>query len=136
MPYPCCCGGVQTPCCANKIPNRLIATVTGFSAACYSAFVGNDYDLNYNSGTGKWEGTIEGLTVKVYCDTDPSNTWRFDITGDAACSVIGSPFNPTQQCYPFLLQYATSSDGGSGDCCTTTGGAGTGDLIFEVTAPP
>ncbi len=129
MPYPCCCNGVQTDCCSNPISETLIATVTGSSAACYSGFVGNDYTLTYNSGTGKWEGTIEGLTVKVYCDS----TWRFDITGDGTCSVIASPFNPTQQCTPFLLQYATTADGGTGDCCTTTGGAGTGVLVFEVT---
>lgn len=134
--YPCCCDNrISTECCAVKVSRTLILTVNASSTGCFEAFETNDYTLTYNSVSGKWEGVVEGLDVNVWCkETSPgSYQWVFSVVGDGACSVVDSPFNPTQQCEPFLLQFGTSADGGTGDCCTTAGGVGTGVLVFEIT---
>jgi len=104
-----------TACCGNEISRTLTATVTSSCAG----IANQDVALVYNSGTGKWEGTI-------VCGAGPNiafTTWCCDAGDDEWCSNIPCAATPTitlgaeeYDCNPFLWEDTWDAQDVSG-CC-------------------
>lgn len=119
-PPPCC--GVTVACCGNKIKKNLTLTVTSTSGTCASL---GDYPLVYDAGDSRWKATVGSLEIHVRCGSSPA--WEFLIAsapGSCSPGVTFSPFNPTANCSPLLLQFGQAVGAG---CCDG------GSIVFEVT---
>lgn len=133
--------GIATDCCAVNVPETLHATLTQTTVGVCSNLSPVSFDLIYDSGTGKWIGTLAaaaGCTweVTLSCESTGSGfRWRTLIclndvagtptvpcanAGGSGCMVAGgADYIPDvdMTCSPFSLTDATTSGLSGAACC-------------------
>lgn len=141
-PPPCCKGDIKTGCCPKKIPRTLVLSITSTFGDCVGDVAIADYPLVYSDAAGQWIVLIGALIeIRVWCqvvgtEEEPGYIWVFGVKCNGTFVVgtdwvTGSPFNPTANCDPLLLQFGL----GSSNLCCGDPGAGAGTFVFQVTAP-
>lgn len=112
-----------TGCCipAYDVPVVLDCDVTE-TADC-SSLTSASFQLTYNSGTSKWEGTgtLGGLggrqiTVKVYCDGG-TNSWTYDVSFSDGCHPgLTGGVAGVFTCNPLSFSFARTVSSGACGC--------------------
>lgn len=117
------CGGITCDGCPGyAIPETLTVSITGCDDNCADT----SFNIVYNSGTSKWEGTAaygscgKDITYKLSCS---GSDFRAEVTMSDACGTIDIASSAT--CDPFAFSHSTALDF---PCCPTSG-----DVSFTVT---